>query len=153
MSQNIQFFSEQTDFNLPKQSDVSDWISLCISKKGKQTGSLNFIFCTDEYLLSLNKEYLNHDTYTDVITFDRSREHRVLGDIMISIDRVVANANELKISVDKELHRMVIHGALHLCGYVDNTQAERSHMHDLENNYLSQHPNCSTWNIDSEQDE
>ena len=130
--------------------DLNQWLTASIKDQGYILHDIAIQLVGDEQLLKANQAFLSHDTYTDVITFDRSREHRILGDIMISIDRVVANANELKISVDKELHRMVIHGALHLCGYVDTTQAERSHMHDLENNYLSQHPNCSTWNDDSE---
>ena len=132
MSQNIQFFSEQTDFNLPKQSDVSDWISLCISKKGKKTGSLNFIFCTDEYLLTLNKEYLNHDTYTDVITFNYVEGETVSGDIFISIDRVEENASDLNIDFKHELHRVIIHGVLHLIGYSDKSPEEAQEIRGQE---------------------
>ncbi|MEQ8625022.1 MAG: rRNA maturation RNase YbeY [Vicingaceae bacterium] len=132
MSQNIQFFSEQTDFNLPKQSDVSDWISLCISKKGKQTGSLNFIFCTDEYLLSLNKEYLNHDTYTDVITFNYVKDETISGDVFISVERVKDNASTLNLDFNHELHRVIIHGVLHLIGYGDKTPEEAQEIRGQE---------------------
>ncbi|HEY9885814.1 MAG TPA: rRNA maturation RNase YbeY, partial [Vampirovibrionales bacterium] len=124
MSQDIQFFSEQTDFVLPKQSDFSEWISRCISKKGKSTGSLNFIFCSDEYLLTLNKEYLNHDTYTDIITFNYVEEEIISGDIFISIDRVRENASALNIDFNEELSRVIIHGVLHLIGYRDKTPEE-----------------------------
>lgn len=132
MSQNIQYFSEQTDFILPKQSNVSDWISLCISKKGKKSGSLNFIFCSDEYLLTLNKEYLNHDTYTDVITFNYVEGETISGDIFISIDRVEENALNLNIEFDHELHRVIIHGVLHLIGYSDKTPEEAQEIRGQE---------------------
>ena len=132
MSQSIQFFTEQTDFILPKQSHVSKWISLCISKKDKNVGALNFIFCSDEYLLTLNKNYLNHNTYTDVITFNYVEEETISGDIFISIDRVQENASELNINFNEELYRVIIHGVLHLIGYSDKTPEEAQEIRGQE---------------------
>jgi len=132
LSQTIQYFSEQTDFILPEQSRVSDWISLCISKKEKKTGSLNFIFCSDEYLLTLNKEYLNHNTFTDIITFNYVEGDTISGDIFISIDRVKENAADLIIDFKDELHRVIIHGVLHLIGYSDKTPEEAQEIRGQE---------------------
>lgn len=126
---------------------LNQWLQAAIEDQGYSLHDIAIQWVSDDQLLHANQTFLTHDSYTDVITFDRSREHRISGDIMISIDRVVANAHEFQASVNQELHRMVIHGALHLCGYVDATDAERAHMHALENHYLKQHPNCSTWSI------
>lgn len=101
-------------------------------------GSLNFVFCSDEELLAINKSYLKHDYYTDIITFELSEKGKpVEGEVYISIDRVVDNANSLRESINKELHRVVFHGVLHLCGYSDKRQNEAVKMRAAENKYLS----------------
>ena len=124
MSQGIHFFSEQIDFNLPNKRKVTDWISLCISEKNRNLGALNLIFCSDQYLLSVNQEYLNHDTFTDVITFKSVSENTISGDIFISIERVKENASSLEVDFNQELRRVIIHGILHLIGYGDKTPEE-----------------------------
>lgn len=100
--------------------------------------SLDYVFCSDSYLLKINKEFLKHDFYTDIITFNLSeRRQRVMGEVYISIDRVVENANGLNITIKQELHRVIFHGALHLCGYKDKSKADKSRMRKMEDKYLS----------------
>lgn len=101
-------------------------------------GSLTYIFCSDDYLLDINRQYLNHDYYTDIITFDLSEgEGKVSGEIYISIDRVKDNAWQFNTSITEELHRVIFHGALHLCGYRDKTTKEATQMRVKENEYLA----------------
>ena len=103
----------------------------------KKVGNLNYIFCTDDYLHNMNKEYLQHDTLTDVITFDNSEKPNCIdGDIFISIDRIKDNAVTYKVDTDTELHRVMVHGLLHLLGYKDKTAAESQLMRTKENDYL-----------------
>lgn len=111
---------------------------LKIFKQSKKTlGDLNYIFCTDEYLLKLNQDYLKHDTYTDIITFDLSSSASIInGEIYISVDRVIENAKTLKIKTEHEFARVVFHGALHLCGYKDKTKSEISQMRLKEEEFL-----------------
>ena len=111
--------------------------SLIISEKFKP-GEITIIFCSDDYLLDKNRAYLNHDYYTDIITFDYSENDVVSGDLFISIDRVKDNANTYGISFDNELKRVVYHGILHLCGYKDKTEKDKKEMREKENYYLSQ---------------
>jgi rRNA maturation RNase YbeY len=114
------------------------WIFETIKAEQKQLGELNYIFCSDEYLLKINKEYLNHDTLTDIITFDNSEEALTIeGDIFISIERVQENAQELKVSFEEELARVMIHGVLHLVGYKDKTLEDSQKMRAKEDHYLS----------------
>ncbi len=103
-----------------------------------QTGHLSFVFCTDDYLLKVNKKFLNHDYYTDIITFDYNESNRVSGDLIISIDRVKENAITHQCSFHTELYRVIIHGVLHLLGYSDKTETQQKEMRELENLYLSQ---------------
>lgn len=115
-----------------------DWISSIVSKHQFELSSLSYIFCDDEQLYKINLEHLNHDTYTDIITFDYSDEASTLeGDIYISLDRIKDNAIELGKSFDEELHRVLIHGVLHLLGYNDKTVAEKEVMREKENTCLS----------------
>ena len=113
------------------------WIAKNISKENKKVGQLNFIFCSDSYLLEINKKYLNHDFFTDVISFDYTEENRISGDIYISLDRVKENAKEFGYSIKDELHRIIIHGLLHLLGYSDKTPDLKVIMKDKEDFYLS----------------
>src|SRR5687768_10724065 len=126
---NIEFFNQDLSFKLPKPRKTKLWIHDVIRKEKKQLAHLNYIFCSDDYLLSINKEYLNHKTLTDIITFDHSETRdQIEGDIFISIDRVAANAEELATDFDQELHRVLIHGVLHLIGYGDKTPTEKMRM-------------------------
>ncbi|MCW3103513.1 MAG: rRNA maturation factor [Bacteroidetes bacterium] len=127
----ITFHTEDIKFSLKNKAILKKWISSVIEKKKRKIGDLNFIFCSDEHLLGINKQYLDHDTYTDIITFDYSKEDvklPVSGDIFISIDRVKENAGKFSKSFENELHRIIIHGTLHLLGYKDKTKAAKEEM-------------------------
>lgn len=137
MSQ-IQFFSEDTSFKPNLKGSISLWIQQSITNEKFELVSLNFIFCSDNYLLNINQEYLNHDYYTDIITFDNSLEpNHVEGDIFISIDRVKENSDQNSVPFPEELKRVLIHGVLHLCGYNDKTIEEKALMTEKENAYLT----------------
>lgn len=132
----IHFFTE-TKFNLEDPEIYQNWIVECAGKFGKEVGELNYIFCDDEYLLNINREHLDHDYYTDVITFDYSEEEIISGDIFISIDRVADNAFEYSEFFDVELSRVIIHGILHLIGFKDKTEEEENEMRLRENECLA----------------
>jgi rRNA maturation RNase YbeY len=111
-----------------------------VRKERKKVDALNYIFCTDDYLLEINKKYLNHDNYTDIITFElSSKDQPLLSDIYISSERVRDNASMFKTSFSRELHRVIFHGALHLCGYDDKKREQALLMREMENVYLSQY--------------
>ena len=134
----IQFFNEDVSFRLQGSRNTGKWIAAVIKKEGYKLTHLNFIFCSDEHLHSINKRYLNHDTFTDIITFDNSEADGSLeGDIFISIDRVRANAADFRKAFKEELHRVLIHGVLHLLGYGDKSSREKSTMRKKEDAYLS----------------
>jgi rRNA maturation RNase YbeY len=135
---NIQFFSEDIEFTLKNKGVIRKWISDTIKTEGfKKLGELSFIFCSDDYLLSINQQYLDHNTYTDIITFDNSEEEDTIsGDVFISIDRIKENASAFKVEKADELHRVMIHGVLHLCGYVDEKKEDRELMTKKEDFYL-----------------
>lgn len=134
----INYFSEDIDFNLQNQSKISDWINFIITSHKYELYDLSYIFCSDEYLHKINKEHLNHDYFTDIITFDNSEEKGVIeSDIFISIDRVKENAQTQNTSFETELHRVIIHGMLHLLGYHDKTPDEQSLMREKEDACLS----------------
>lgn len=135
----ISFFYEETNFSLPQSIRVKGWIKEIITQENFQLEHINFIFCSDNYLHALNVEYLEHDTLTDIITFDYSEEERLEGDIYISIDRVGDNAEELNNDFDLELKRVMAHGVLHLMGYKDKTLEEQKVMRDKEDSCLSLH--------------
>lgn len=126
-------FHFETDFQLVKQKEISDWINSVIISEKLILGEINYIFCDDEYILNVNQQYLNHDYYTDIISFDYREEEVVSGDIFISIDRVQDNANEYKVSFEEELLRVIIHGILHFCGYKDKSDDEELLMRSKEN--------------------
>lgn len=135
----IHFFTEDVTFTPKKKLLLREWIGKTISAENFVLRELNFIFCSDEYLLSINREYLNHDTYTDIITFDNSEKQRViLGDIFISIDRICENASKFAVEETDELHRVMIHGTLHLLGYPDKGKEAKDIMTYKENFYLSE---------------
>ncbi|GAB4238802.1 MAG: rRNA maturation RNase YbeY [Ekhidna sp.] len=135
----IQFFSEDTDFVLEDNlANIKSWVSTIASDHEHDIKDLNYIFCSDNYLLSINQEYLKHDYFTDIITFDHSDEQASIeGDIFISIDRVKENANEHGASFENELHRVMAHGLLHLLGFGDKTPAEKTEMRLKEDACLS----------------
>lgn len=131
-------FNYETDFELPNESQLAQWISSTISAEDCKEGEINYIFCDDDYLHKLNVEFLNHDTLTDIISFDYSVGKELHGDIYISLERVADNANDFNNEFADELHRVMIHGILHYCGYKDKTEADEVLMRQKENDYLSQ---------------
>jgi rRNA maturation RNase YbeY len=134
----IHFFSEDLSYTLKKKTLVRQWISDTIKNEGKILKELNFIFCSDQYLLTINQQYLNHDTYTDIITFDNSENRdEIEGDIFISIERIRENSKNLNVSEEDELHRVIIHGTLHLLGYLDKTRKAKALMTQKEDQYLA----------------
>ncbi len=130
-------FNFQKKFTFNYQDLLSDWISRAIVSEKHKEGDLNYIFCSDDYLLELNIKHLKHNTLTDIITFDYSLSKLINGDIFISIDRVRENATIYNISFEEELHRVMIHGILHLCGYTDREKEEKDIMRNKEDYYLS----------------
>ncbi|MEJ7691938.1 rRNA maturation RNase YbeY [Daejeonella sp.] len=134
----INFFIEDISFNLKRKILLRKWVESCIKAEGYRLRELNFIFCSDNYLLGINQEYLKHDTFTDIITFDNSEDDKLIaGDIFISVDRVNENAISFKVSRQDELHRVMIHGTLHLLGYPDKGKEAKAVMTKKENYYLA----------------
>ncbi|MGZ3754850.1 MAG: rRNA maturation RNase YbeY [Mucilaginibacter sp.] len=134
----ISFFEEEISYKLKQKTQVRQWIKNTIVAEGFVLGELTFIFCSDAYLLKINQQYLDHDTYTDIITFDNSTEEKeITGDIFISIERIRENAEKFGQSVVDELHRVIIHGVLHLLGYKDKTPNDNKNMTQKEDEYLS----------------
>lgn len=125
MQSSINYYAENIAFRLKNKFTVSSWIKEVITTEGKTTGNISFIFCKDDYLLKLNKRYLNHDTLTDIITFDYSSDTIVSGDVYISIERVKDNSVRFKNTCINELYRVMIHGILHLTGNTDHNPSER----------------------------
>jgi len=135
---NSYFFTEDTDYRLRQKTALRKWIEEAAKAEGFKTGEISIVLCSDAYLLRINQQYLNHDTYTDIVTFDNSDEEEVIaGDIFISIDRVRENAAKFGVSEQDELHRVIIHGILHLCGYGDKKKAEKAVMTAKEDYYLA----------------
>lgn len=134
----ILFFNEDVEYSLKEKQKLRLWIADTIRTEGfKRIGELNYIFCSDSYLLEINKQYLNHDTFTDIVTFDSSeKEDTIAGDIFISVDRIQENAAKFAVSERDELHRVIIHGTLHLCGYYDKKKEDKERMTAKENEYL-----------------
>jgi len=134
----INFFTEEISYVLKDKRKIKTWVSAAIDSEGYVLDELNFIFCGDEYLLRINQEYLNHDTYTDVITFDNAEAPKTItGDIFISIDRIRENAALYGHTSRLELCRVMIHGTLHLLGYKDKSKADKKRMTEKENEYLT----------------
>lgn len=134
----INFFTEKIRFKLASERKTSDWIKSVIKREKYTASEINFIFCSDERLSEINLQYLNHKTLTDIITFDYSTNNKELkGDIFISIPRVKENAVKFKADFDTELHRVIIHGVLHLIGFTDKSKSEKSIMREKEDACLS----------------
>ena len=134
----IQFFEEDISYKLKNKPLVRQWIKDTIIAEGFKLKELTYVFCSDAYLLPMNQQYLDHDTYTDIITFDNSEKKGIIeGDIFISIDRIRENALKFNSGEANELHRVIIHGALHLLGYQDKTAEKKKIMTGKEDHYLS----------------
>ncbi len=131
-------FNNTTTFSLPSEAQLKSWLQSIITQEGYFEGELNFLFCDDDHLHKLNVEFLNHDTLTDIITFDYNVGRQLCSDICISIERVQDNALIHKASPTNELCRVMAHGVLHLCGYKDSTKEEKEEMRSKEDHYLSQ---------------
>jgi rRNA maturation RNase YbeY len=129
-------FNYETDFKLDNEAVISEWISNTISNEKCNEGEINYIFCDDAYLHKLNVEFLEHDTLTDIISFDYSVGKELHGDIYISIERVADNAKDYKVDVSEELKRVMVHGILHYCGFKDKTNDDAKLMREKENYYL-----------------
>ena len=128
----ISFSTENIDFELEDKTKVKKWISEVVKAQGKKVGQIGYLFCDDVYLIEANRTYLNHDTYTDIITFDYVVGDIISGDIMISVERVKENATKFSTSFEQELHRVIIHGVLHLLGQKDKLESEAAEMRKKE---------------------
>jgi probable rRNA maturation factor len=134
----INFFAEDVSYKVKDKIAVRKWIKETIVAEGFKLDELNYILCSDAYLLQINQQYLDHDTYTDIITFDNSEEEGVItGDIFISVERILENAKKFKVTDAQELHRVMIHGALHLLGYKDKSSTDKKKMTLKEDQYLA----------------
>ncbi|OFY93650.1 MAG: rRNA maturation RNase YbeY [Bacteroidetes bacterium RIFCSPLOWO2_12_FULL_31_6] len=134
---NFSFFSKDISFTLKNQFKIKEWVLLSILKEGKTAGEISYIFCSDEYIYQINLEHLKHNTYTDIITFNYCENNIISGDIFISIDRVKENAITYNTTFQNELHRVIIHGILHLIGFNDKTNEDKALMRSKEDFYLS----------------
>ena len=130
-------FNYETSFQLNDENLLEDWIKNIVSDKGFTISEINYIFCDDAYLHKLNVEFLQHDTLTDIISFDNTIGKQIGGDIFISVERVADNAKDFKVSFDEELHRVMIHGVLHYLGYKDKSEADKTTMRAAENEAIS----------------
>jgi len=115
-------FNYESDFNLDNEEAIAAWLSAVIVSEKKKEGEINYIFCDDEYLHKINLEYLNHDTLTDIISFDYTVGNELNGDVFVSIERVQDNAKDFEVSFEEELKRVLVHGVLHYCGYKDKDE-------------------------------
>jgi len=131
----IRFQTESLDFELKNQEHISAWISEVCARHKNAIGYFDYVFCSDDFLLEINKEYLDHDYYTDIITFPLGHDP-LEANIFISIDRVKENAETYKVSFEDELHRVIIHGILHLLGFKDKSEEDQKTMRDKENESL-----------------
>ena len=132
----IFFHSENVSFSINEEIVVK-WLKKSVNSLGFTIGELSFIFCSDEYIKKINIKYLSHHFFTDVITFNYSKEKLLFGDVYISIERVKENSKTYKTSFNEEMFRVIIHGVLHLCGFDDKTKEEKSLMRSKENDFLS----------------
>lgn len=130
-------FNNEIEFELDNSENISNWISSTIEKEGYDEGEINYVFCSDDYLLKKNIKFLKHNTLTDIISFDYTMGNLISGDIFISIDRVQENAKTFNTSFYNELNRVMIHGILHYCGYKDKSDQDKELMRSKEDYYLS----------------
>lgn len=125
-------FNYESDFTLDNETDFANWLSEVISSELKNEGEINYIFCDDDYLLEINQQYLDHDTLTDIISFDYSVGNELHGDIFISVERVRDNAKDFSVPFEDELKRVMVHGVLHYCGYKDKSESDERLMREKE---------------------
>lgn len=130
-------FNYETNFNLDNEEAIATWLKNVIASENKKEGEINYIFCDDEYLHKINVEYLDHDTLTDIISFDYSMGNELHGDIFVSVERVKDNAADFDVSFEEELKRVLVHGILHYCGYKDKGEAEELLMRGKEDEKIA----------------
>ncbi len=128
-------YESTPDLNLSEDT-LCNWISKVVELEGKEMSDIALIFCNDEYLLKVNQDFLEHDFYTDIITFDYCSDNLISGDLFVSVERVIDNAQEYNVTFQQELHRVIVHGILHLCGYMDKTPEEETVMRQKESDAL-----------------
>lgn len=136
----IRYFTEDIDFAFKGKSVHSAWLKAVSEEEGRRPGQISVIFCSDPYLLEINRKYLGHDYYTDIITFDYSEGDTISGDLFISVDTVRSNAEYYSADFKDELDRVIVHGVLHLIGYDDHTDEQSAEMRARENHYLERRP-------------
>ena len=130
-------FNYETEFTLENEEAIAAWLTTVITSENKKEGEINYIFCDDEYLHKINLEYLNHDTLTDIISFDYTMGNEISGDIFVSIERVKDNAKDFNVAFDQELKRVLVHGILHYCGYKDKGESEELLMRSKEDEKIA----------------
>nr|WP_317630650.1 rRNA maturation RNase YbeY [uncultured Flavobacterium sp.] len=131
------YFNYEGDFTLENEEQVADWIERIVESEDKELGEISYIFCDDEYLHKINVEYLDHDTLTDIISFDYTEGDVISGDIFISVERVQDNATDFNVSFEQELKRVLVHGVLHYCGYKDKSEADEQLMRAKEDEKIA----------------
>lgn len=133
----IHFFQEDIQYSLKNKRALKNWIAGVLDQYGFKKFSINYILCSNEYILKINRDFLQHDYYTDIITFNNSIDEKILeSDIFISLDTIQENSNRFRVTLEDELHRVMIHGILHLLGYHDKTTKQKQQMRQLENQCL-----------------
>lgn len=135
----VSFFFDNVSVSLNNRTGLKKYIETLFKKERKRLSSINYIFCSDKRLLDINRQFLNHDYYTDIITFDLSEDHVTVAEIYISVERVKENAKARGISFKAEIHRVIFHGALHLCGYEDKNEIDKGKMKKMEDLYLTKY--------------
>lgn len=130
-------FNYETDFELSSEKNISDWLTKVILSENKKEGEINYVFCDDDYLVEINQQYLDHDTLTDIISFDYSVGNELHGDIFISVERVKENAVDFNVPFSEELLRVLAHGVLHYCGYKDKSQVDEAVMRSKEDEKIA----------------
>ena len=133
----ISYHAEDISFPKIKRREITNWIKEIASDYNKRVGEISYIFCSDEKILQINQQYLNHDYYTDIITFDYSEENTISGDLFLSLDTIKSNSDKYHVDYQQEMYRVIIHGILHLCGLKDKTPKEEKIMRDSENKALT----------------
>ena len=133
----VTFYNADVSFKMTKKNDVKQFISFIFYKEEKLFRSINIVFCSDEYLLNINKEFLNHDYFTDIVTFDLLQKKKLISELYISLDRVKENSELQMISLQSEINRVIFHGVLHLCGYADKTKLDKKKMTQKEDEYIN----------------
>ena len=128
----ISFTSESVKFSPKQKTKLKSWVETVVKKEKKTPHNINYVFSNDEFLLKLNKQFLKHDSYTDIITFDYNEGKKIAGDVFISVDRVKENAKKFKVAAEQELLRVMIHGVLHLCGYKDKSKSDKAEIRKKE---------------------